>query len=223
MTHDPTICKVSASRTGEKPFRKKENGVWPFGALAGTCERPKWPKRRHPAIHFGRYFASDHAMIRPHAKYRRHERAISRSEKKKMFDHFVRSQAAGGAQDGQNAARNLIFFRRYSMIRPHAKYRRRERPGSRSWPIDFICCAVLCAEPFCMCTYLLYWDVRRAFLWKFCFLTTVVVATMRTADLWGLAWAKYQATGKKLSAVTHLRLSSVSLQSAFSKKFTLAS
>jgi hypothetical protein len=57
----------------------------------------------------------------------------------------------------------------------------------RPWPIDFICCAALCAEPFCMCTYLLYWDVRRAFLWKFRFLA--VVATMRTTDLWGLAWA----------------------------------
>jgi hypothetical protein len=51
---------------------------------------------------------SDHGMIRPHAKYRRHERAISCSEKKKRFDYFVRSQAAGGAQDGQNVARNLM-------------------------------------------------------------------------------------------------------------------
>jgi hypothetical protein len=47
----------------------------------------------------------------------------------------------------------------------------------------------------------MYWDVRKAFLWKFRFLT--VVATMRTADLWGLARAKYQATGKRLNAVTH--------------------
>jgi hypothetical protein len=40
-------------------------------------------------------------------KYRRRKRARNRSEKKKpTFDHFVRSQAAGGAQDGQNAARN---------------------------------------------------------------------------------------------------------------------
>jgi hypothetical protein len=34
----------------------------------------------------------------------------SRSEKKKAtFDHFVRSQAAGGAPDGQNVAQNWIF------------------------------------------------------------------------------------------------------------------
>jgi hypothetical protein len=51
---------------------------------------------------------SDHGMIRPHAKYRRHKRAISRSEKQKTFDYFVRSQAAGGAQNGQNVARNLM-------------------------------------------------------------------------------------------------------------------
>jgi hypothetical protein len=47
------------------------------------------------------------------------------------------------------------------------------------------------------------------FLRKFRFLT--VVATMRTADLWQLAWAKYQATGEKLSAVIHSRLSTVTL------------
>jgi hypothetical protein len=80
----------------------------------------------------------------------------------------------------------------------------------RPWPIDFICCAALCAEPFCMGTYLLYWTVRRAFLRKFCFLT--VVATMRTANLCHLAWGEYQATGKKLSALTHSRLSTVSLR-----------
>jgi hypothetical protein len=51
---------------------------------------------------------SDHGMIQPHAKYRRRKQAISRSENKKMFDHFVRSQAAEGAQDGQNVARNLM-------------------------------------------------------------------------------------------------------------------
>jgi hypothetical protein len=45
---------------------------------------------------------SNHNRIRPHAKYRRREQPESRSEKKKTgFDHFVRSQAAGGAQDGQ--------------------------------------------------------------------------------------------------------------------------
>jgi hypothetical protein len=47
-------------------------------------------------------------------------------------------------------------------------------------------------------------------LCKFRFLT--IVATMRTADLCDLAWAKYQATGKKLSAVTHSRLSTMSLR-----------
>jgi hypothetical protein len=52
----------------------------------------------------------DHGMIRPHEKYQRSERARSRSKKKKAaFDHFVRSQAAGGAQDGQNVAQNWIF------------------------------------------------------------------------------------------------------------------
>jgi hypothetical protein len=79
------------------------------------------------------------------------------------------------------------------------------------WTIDFICCAALCAEPFlCMGTYLLYWTVQRAFLRKFRFLT--VVATMRTADLYNLAWGGYQATGEKLSAVTHSRLLTVSLR-----------
>jgi hypothetical protein len=43
----------------------------------------------------------------------------------------------------------------------------------RPWPTDFICCAALCTEPFCMCTYLLYWTVWRAFLRKFRFLTMV--------------------------------------------------
>jgi hypothetical protein len=58
---------------------------------------------------------------------------------------------------------------------------------------QLILSAVVCgARTVLECTYLLYWDVRRAFFWKFCFLT--VVATMRTDDLWGLAWAKYQAT-----------------------------
>jgi hypothetical protein len=46
------------------------------------------------------------------------------------------------------------------------------------------------------------------FCGNFRFLTVVV--TMRTDDLWGLPWAKYQVTVKKLSAVTHSRLSSVS-------------
>jgi hypothetical protein len=50
-------------------------------------------------------------MIRPHAKYRRREQVKRRSKKKKVtFDHFVRSQAAGGAQDGQNVAQKWIFL-----------------------------------------------------------------------------------------------------------------
>jgi hypothetical protein len=40
--------------------------------------------------------------------------------------------------------------------------------------------------------------------------TPTVVSTMRTANLCDLAWGKYQATGKNLSAVTQLRLSTVS-------------
>jgi hypothetical protein len=48
-------------------------------------------------------------MIRSHAKYRRRERLGSRSEKNNItFDHFVRSQAARGAQDSQNVDRNRI-------------------------------------------------------------------------------------------------------------------
>jgi hypothetical protein len=60
------------------------------------------------------------------------------------------------------------------------------------------------------CMYLLYWDKRRAFFWKFRIPT--VASTMRTANLCALAWGKYQATGEKLSAVTQLRLSTVSLR-----------
>jgi hypothetical protein len=46
---------------------------------------------------------SDHDMIQPHAKYRRRERARSRSEKKKTaFDHLGRSQAPPSAPNGQN-------------------------------------------------------------------------------------------------------------------------
>jgi hypothetical protein len=49
-------------------------------------------------------------MLQPHAKYRRQKRARSRSENKQAtFDHFVRSQAAGGVKDGQNVAQNWIF------------------------------------------------------------------------------------------------------------------
>jgi hypothetical protein len=51
LWYDPTTCKVSALRMGEKTFEKK----------------------------------------------------------KATFDHFVRSQATGGAQDGQNIAQNWIF------------------------------------------------------------------------------------------------------------------
>jgi hypothetical protein len=47
--------------------------------------------------------------LHTHAKYRRRKRAIRRLEKKKTFEYFVRSQAAGGAQDGQNVARNLML------------------------------------------------------------------------------------------------------------------
>jgi hypothetical protein len=94
------------------------------------------------------------------------------------------------------------MWSKHDRLRSHAKLQRQKRAGSRSekwkgvvvwpWPIDFKCC---CATVLECTTYLLYWDVPRAFLWKFRFLT--VVATMRTADLWGLAWAKYQGTGGK--------------------------
>jgi hypothetical protein len=35
--HDPTTRKVSSENIGWLPM------FWPFGALASTCERPKWP------------------------------------------------------------------------------------------------------------------------------------------------------------------------------------
>jgi hypothetical protein len=49
---------------------------------------------------------SDHDRIRPHAKYQRRERLGSRPKEKKEngVHHFVRSQAAGGAQDDENVS-----------------------------------------------------------------------------------------------------------------------
>jgi hypothetical protein len=37
LCNDPTTCKVSPETNGWMPT------FWPFGALAGACERPKWP------------------------------------------------------------------------------------------------------------------------------------------------------------------------------------
>jgi hypothetical protein len=78
-------------------------------------------------------------MIPPHAKYQRRERGRRRSKKKKAtFDHFVRSQAAGAHKMAKTSPktgyfRSLLCMRSdHSMIRPHAKYRRRERARSRS-------------------------------------------------------------------------------------------
>jgi hypothetical protein len=54
---------------------------------------------------------SDHGMIRPHAKWRRRGEWVRRrsTKNKATFDHFVRSQAAGDAQDGQSVPQNWIF------------------------------------------------------------------------------------------------------------------
>jgi hypothetical protein len=59
-------------------------------------------------------------------------------KKENGVDHFVRSQAAGGAQDDENVSSQRIFsadtlmWSDHDTIRPHAKYQRRKWPGSRS-------------------------------------------------------------------------------------------
>jgi hypothetical protein len=66
-------------------------------------------------------------------------REAVRKNNNTTFYHFVRSQAAGGAQDSQDVDRNWIvsvdtlhMWSDRNSIRPYAKYRRREWPGSRS-------------------------------------------------------------------------------------------
>jgi hypothetical protein len=108
--YDPATCKVSASRTGEKSFGKKKTAFDHLGRSHAPASA-----RIGQNVGIQPFVSGDtlHVVGSWHDPTTWKVSASRTSDKpfgkkKKTFDHFVRFPAAGGAQDGQNVARNLM-------------------------------------------------------------------------------------------------------------------
>jgi hypothetical protein len=134
-----SILVVLLIRKLEKTFRTRipnESRVF----------QPKRPWRPEPlcstkTVHFAPTLCmwSDYGMIQPHAKYRRHGQARSRSEKRKLrsaiwgaHSHLRAPQMAKTSASSHSFRAILCMWSDHGMIRPHAKYRCRKQAVSRS-------------------------------------------------------------------------------------------